>query len=267
MTTKRPCLDEAGGIVACPAYADTSQASATALSLTGLVTGSTTPTTASNDGTQPNVTNTAHPLISVLPPAVQTIVNVGVLTQIAQSNNDGTSAACSGATGTNGTVLIGGPTGCDVTAGDPGGVTVKLGALNVLTAGAIIGACNANSDGTTSGHARFINASAVNGLVNVPLLDNPAPNTVVVGLAPVLSITQNVQTMSPSGSIQVTALQLTLLGTGQVVNIGQVTCGPNANTGSISSFPVKGLPIAGGIVVLAGGVLVYRRRRNAHAAL
>jgi hypothetical protein len=250
-------------MAAAPAFADTSQASATAVQLSGLLSGSTGVTSATNDGTQPTVTNSATPLLSLL--GTQSLVSAGALTQVAQATNTGTSTACAGATGAGGLISVGQPGQCNVTAGT-GAVSVA----GVLTANAIVASCSATSSGTRTGSATLAGVTALAGGITIPV--NPAANTVIT--VPLLAtITLNGQTLNPDGSITVTALKVDLVNvipgqpSLQSLTIGHVTCGPNAKTSPIPTFPLKGLPVAGGVVALAGGAVYYRRRRAASKAV
>jgi hypothetical protein len=120
---------------------------------------------------------------------------------------------------------------------------------------------------------------------------NPGPNTTInlaLGTTNILTLILNKQdTTTVPGQITVTALDLTLLsggltalnnvpllgpalltllnlnvGNGGVhITIGTVTCGPNAAAVVTPTIPAKGLPIAGGIVVLVGGAAYLGRRR------
>lgn len=126
---------------------------------------------------------------------------------------------------------------------------------------------------------------------------NPGPNTTVslsLGTLNILTLILNQQTTAPNGQLTVTALNLTLLGStlsqinsipivgplllnllgliqggslitlpagGLNLTIGTVTCGPNAIAPVSSTLPGKGLPIAGGVVVLVAGAAYLGRRR------
>lgn len=263
---------------ATPAAADTSTASAQAaevdvLSLDVVNTGT---ATATNSGPpQPRVDAGSSQPVGVL--GGQTLLVAGLLVQRAVADPDGTSAACAGAVGPNGTIQIGQSDDCIVTT-SPGGVKL-LGAVPILgiatgallSADAIYATCNASSTGPTTGSATVLNGvlggSLLGGILTggTPIAVNPGPNTVlnVLGIA----ITLNKQVTLPNGALEVTALDADLsplgLDLGQVT-IGKVTCGPNAVTPVIPVVPADGLPLAAGIVMLAmagSAVVVIRRRR------
>src|SRR5438270_12685975 len=85
---------------ATPALADTSQATANAitanLGTSGLL--NTGTCAATSNGTTATQTGSCSPSISLL--NGQTVITAGVLTQTAVANNNGTSAACAGLLGT-----------------------------------------------------------------------------------------------------------------------------------------------------------------------
>lgn len=278
--------------VASPALADTSQSSAQAakITLANLNVVDTGTATASNAGPpQARVDNGTSSPLSVL--GSQTLVVAGVLPQRAVADPDGTSAACAGAVGPNGTIQIGQSDDCVVTT-SPGGVKL-LGAVPVLGVGgpalvsadAIYATCKASSTGAPTGTSTLVNATLgglltpasggglLGGLLGgvlggvlsggTPISANPAPNTTLNVLGIVITI--NKQSLS-AGKLTVTALDVDLsplnLALGHV-SLGTVTCGPNAVTEAVPAIPVKGLPIAAGIVVmfLAGTAFVIHRRR------
>ncbi|HEU5152800.1 MAG TPA: choice-of-anchor P family protein [Iamia sp.] len=243
---------------ASPAGADTSAAAATAQRIAGTPFPETA--TASNDGTQGTVTSgTGAP--TALPD--NDVVGAGALGQIAVANDDGTSAACAGLIAPSSEIAIA-PNGvCD-----PGttasGVTLDLGGLLALNAGSITAECTASSTGEPTGRARLANAGVTSlGIAVVALDSDPAPNT-VVGVQGVLDLTLNGQTVNPDGSITVTALSFSLLGQG-LIEIGQVTCGPNEVAAPIPLVPAEGHPLAGAVLLLGGALLVLHRRRQTPA--
>jgi hypothetical protein len=266
----------AGGIAlvvlaASPALADTSAATANALNMTlvgGTLADSGT-TTASNDGTTETLTGTQFPALAVL--GSQTVITAGVLGQVARAFNDGTSAACAGVLGQGGTLTVGTNGVCTVVPSAQVSLTLGVVALATIAiqADAIYANCNASSaPQTASGSATLVNARVVSivGPVTTTLLSLPLNPAIGTGLSVpgLLSLTLNAQSSTGPGQIAVSALQLTALsGALASVNIGNVTCGPNAVAPPIPVIPLAGLPIAGGLlaIVVAGGFL-WRRRRN-----
>jgi hypothetical protein len=268
----------AGGVamalfIANPAMADTSQATASALeiSLIGLPAVSSGTFTASNDGITESFTGNNNPSLAVL--GAQTVITAGALPQDARAFTDGTSAACAGVLGAGGTVTIG-PTGtCTSTTAPP--VILTLGVIGLATitleADAIFESCIADSDPSgASALASLVNARIVSTVLGIPttllaLPANPAPNT-GLNIPGVLSLVLNAQTAGP-GSIEGHALTLTALaGTLVSLDIGQVTCGPNAIAPPIPVIPLDGAPIAAAVLVLGtaiGGTVWFRRRRLA----
>jgi len=226
--------------------------------------------TASNDGTTQTTTGNANPALTVL--GTQTLITAGALPQTATANTDGTSAACGGVLGGAGTVVIGADGSCGVTA--PTGVTLGIPAvlpggpaLLAIGANAIIGECQA-----TGGNPPTATASADLALLTVSVLGTaltiPAstpPNT-IVSVPGVATLVLNEQSTSGPGEINVTAFDLTLLGIvggGVHITLGNVTCGPNAQSAPTPIASASSWPIFAGIgaaaVVIGGGVFTWRR--------
>jgi len=281
------------GIGAAPAFAattGTSHATANAIGGTLINTGT---CSASNNGTMTTgattgpCTNTGPTITS---PNGQ-LVTASVLTQAAVANQDGTSAACAGVSGPGGGIIQVGPNlpctfNTSTSAVGGGGVNL-LGGL--LTANAIFATCSATAAGAPTGSSTLANiALGTGGLLGLNTLSGSLPtsagNTTTisvlsalnVNLGSLLQITSNTQT-NTNGTLHVTALTIqvlasnallttlglnTLLTNGLVITIGNVTCGPNAAlAGQTPAFPAKGLPIAGGVLALAGGAAYLGRRR------
>ena len=245
-------------LTALPAAADTSQATASAGNLTlfgqSLIT--TGIFTATNDGTTETTTGAITPPLSIF--GTQNIVSAGGLGQIAQANPDGTSVACAGLISPSGTLQIGTTNPCAPANTVPGGISL-LGGL--ITADAIYAECTANADGTATANANLVGLK-VFGLpftITGPTISIPGIGTLAFGQP---------QTVGVGGSVTETALHIDVLpifAGGASLNIGTVTCGPNAATAPSSAFPTAGLPIAGGIAASALGGVLYFRRRKAQA--
>ncbi len=244
-------------VAATPAGADTSAATATGLFLAGAPIPETV--SASNDGTQPEQVSGGD-TEPTLPD--NDVLGAGALGQIAVARADGTSAACAGLIAPSSEITISANGVCDPGTTDDG-VTLDLAPGLVLNAGAITAECTASSTGEPAGRARIADGAVT--LAGLPLLTlaaDPAPNN-VVGLANILDITLNGQVVNDDGSITVTALAVNLLG-GGLLEVGVVTCGPNQVAGAIPVVPAAGLPIAGGILLAAGGaaLVLHRRQRR-----
>jgi len=243
------------------AFADTSASSAQAINLSiggGSIVNSGTET-ASNPGGSPTVTSGGQPALSVL--GTQSTVTAGVLAQTAVAFGNGSSAACAGLVGAGGQIQIGTDGNCTVSGGGAGGVTLDLPGLVTLTATAILEECSDSSTGTPTAEAQLVDASVdVLGQSAVSLPVNPAAGQQVPAF--LLTLGLNDQSTPQTGEIQATALSLDVLNT-IGLNIGTVTCGPDAVTGVSSVFPPKSLPIAGGTaLILAGTAVVWYRRRQ-----
>ncbi|MCA1691328.1 MAG: choice-of-anchor P family protein [Acidimicrobiales bacterium] len=247
------------------ALADTSGATgqAATVQLLGQPAVSTGQVAASNDGISQTKTGNSTPSLSIL--GVQTILSDGSLFQDAVANNDGTSAACAGIIGANGAIQIGPSQSCLVS-GAPSGVVLNLG-LAVLRADVITAECTASSNGTTTGSATLANARITDPTGSITLLSlpiNPAPNT-GLSLPGIVDLILNKQSSGGPGQLSVTALDLNVLGGLNLarVQLGIVTCGPNAQTGPIPLLSSAGLPVAGGTVLASASVFWFIRRRRA----
>lgn len=152
-----------------------------------------------------------------------------------------------------------GPTSASSTIANP---SVDLGVEN-LTATAITSSCSLDTNtGTVSGNATLANAKTT-GLLPITLAANPGPNT-SVSIPGIASLTLNKQVTAPDGTLTVTALEVTLLGSTQTLDLGVSVC----NAASLAPVPVipgAALPaVAGGLGLLAIGGLGYQltRRRS-----
>jgi hypothetical protein len=247
---------------ATPAFADTSQGTAQALALS-LLGGSLLNTgtqSASNGGTPPATVSSSNPSLSLL--GTQTTITAGVLAQTAIANPDGTSASCAGLVGNGAAIQIGTNGNCAVTGGGAGGVTINLPGALVLTATAILEECQATSSGTAVAEAQLVDAHITllgQPVVSLPL--NPAAGQTIS--AGVLSLNLNSQTTPTAGEITGRAFELNVLNVIDL-QIGNVSCGPDVATVPTSAFPLKSLPIVGGMVLVlaAIGVPWYRRQRR-----
>ena len=89
---------------------------------------SSSPTSATNDGTGSNTEVDAAPAVSVL--ANQSFLQVGAVKEAAEANQDGSSYACAGTASPSAIIQAGAPgTSCSVTDTGTGGVTLDLGQL------------------------------------------------------------------------------------------------------------------------------------------
>lgn len=198
------------------------------------------------------------------------------------------SAACAGVSGTGaGAIQIGPTASCSAT-GTGSGVNL-LG--NILTADAIFATCH-DTGGKPTGASTLVSATVGGPLASLlnslglatglgtlpssPLINTSSPIALsLLGTStPLLTLTLNQQSTT-AGVLTVTALDLKVLpglvnlGLGALsgltagleIKIGTVTCGPNALVPASPALPIKALPIAAGVVVLAaGGAYIGRRR-------
>ncbi len=270
-------------LLAGPASADTSQARATAATVTLLNTSilDTGEVAASNDGTTETVTGQAGTVVL----GGVTLLTAGVLAQDATAETNGTSAACAGAVGSGGSIQVGAALDCTANIGTPDGVTLDLGGallpniipglpaidnLFTLGADAIYAECTATTAGET-GSATLVDANIFLSILGIttptPLDANPGPNT-QINVLNLGVITTNEQINNPDGSLTVNALHIELLPTitgttAADIIIGSVTCGPNAVTAPISLVSGPALPVALTATAAVGAVVFLRRRQTA----
>ena len=318
------------GMVASPASADTSQSSANAaqVKLGGGELLSTGLRTSNFDGTSVTFTGTETPSITLL--EAQDLIGLGALPQKALANTNGSSGACAGAVGKGGLITIGKKGECNFAfgAGDPTpGLSVNLPGLLVVKADAVLEDAYADSSGYTEAHASLLSGDISllstkglplvnglpviggllqNGLLSSVLPKDPAPNTKILDLPGILTITANEQVpnVNGPGSLKATALAVHVLDTTKLndllggllgglglgggkglglsvgnqalatggglvnVNIGTVVVGPDAQTPATPIVPLAGIPIAALIVGFVAYRLwwVPRRRQTATVA-
>lgn len=145
------------------------------------------------------------------------------------------------------------------------GVTAALTALVSLTATAISSSCTFNTNtAVVSGTSTIASGQITLPLSTITLATNPAPNTIVAGLAGIATVTLNAQTVAGDGTLTVTAIQVALLGSTQTLNIGVSVCNA-ADLSPVPVLPGKTMSVtlgAVGLLGLAGAGLQLRRRRQ-----
>jgi hypothetical protein len=166
------------------------------------------------------------------------------------------------------TILTAGTLSASVTSNTATAAVQSLGVgsgipiLAALTASAITSSCLAQSDGT------FVRTASIAGLsvAGTTLATGPiAPNTLFLTTA-LATVTLNEQQAGPiTGSEEVNAIQIKVLGTAETINIASSTCGPFAADTPVASG--KGLALGLGLLgsVGVGYGTVYSRRRKASA--
>lgn len=135
--------------------------------------------------------------------------------------------------------------------------------LGIFSATAVTSSCLAQSDNT------FVLTTSINSLTvgSTTLPAGPiAPNTPFLTIPLIASIVLNEQQAGPvTGSQEVNAIQIKLLGTTQVIDVADSTCGPFTAATPVASGKglVLGLGLLGSVGVGYGAV--YTRRRRAAA--
>jgi hypothetical protein len=149
-------------------------------------------------------------------------------------------------------------------------VSGTLSTLFSLSAESVESSCTFNTNtGLVTGTTTITDGSAMNGLTTIPLTQNPAPNTTVSGLSGVASVTLNAQSTATDGTLTVTAIQISLLGSTQTLNIGTSVCNA-ANLAPVPVLPGKTMSVtlgAAGMLGLGGIGLQLRRRRPGRVAI
>jgi hypothetical protein len=148
-------------------------------------------------------------------------------------------------------------------------VSAALTALATLTASDVSSGCtfDPNTD-MVSGSTVLSSAQITLPTTTITLASSPAPNTVVAGLAGIATVTLNAQSTAGDGTLTVTAIQISLIGSTQTLSLGVSVC----NAADLSPVPVlpgktMGVTLgAAGVLGLAGAGLKLRRRRPAGLA-
>jgi hypothetical protein len=144
-----------------------------------------------------------------------------------------------------------------------------LSALARLTASSVTSSCTFHTNtGTVTGTAGITNGQVTRrGRPTTTLAANPAPNT-TVNIAGLATITLNKQTTAGDGTLTVTAIYVSILGSTQTLSIATSVCNA-ANLAPVPILPGKSLEITlGGLgaLLLAGAAYQLTRRRRAIAA-
>ena len=258
-----------GLATATSAAADTSVATANALTAVVLAgnTVTTGVTSATNSGSQATQTSGPAPAVSVAPS--QSGISTGVLAQTAVARADGSSGACAGLVGAGGTISVGDDGLCNVSGGGTGGVQFTVNNLVVIKADAILATCTATSAGVLTGSVKLLGVSATvlglgGGTTNVSATsaENSGINLSAAGV-PVAQVLTRATTRPGDGSITVNALKVVVLGKTVYTSIGTVTCGANAKTVPTDALPGPAAPLS----AVALAVLGWRFRRPVLHAL
>jgi hypothetical protein len=142
--------------------------------------------------------------------------------------------------------------------------------LGLISAGAITTSCVANANGSFTGTTSIVNLSILGATYNgTTTTQTPLTITVPGGIASASVIVDqqiaNAGPNPPAGSETVNgvAIQFTVAGATETVDIASATCGPYTSGVPVASF--KGMGIGLGALSLfgAGVGTVYVRRRNA----
>ena len=147
-------------------------------------------------------------------------------------------------------------------------VVADLTPLVHLDARVVTSSCSFDPNtGTVSGTSSILGGD-IAGLVSLPLLTNPAPNTMIT-VPGIADITLNRQTVAPDGTLTVDAVYVSLLRRAQTITLATSVCN-DASLAPVPVLPGMALPIGLGAIALLGlgglGYQVSRRRRAASEA-
>jgi hypothetical protein len=148
-------------------------------------------------------------------------------------------------------------------------VSAGLSAISTLSATAVSSSCTySTSTGTVSGTTSITDGTVT--LLGSPTIDldaSPTPNE-SVAVDDLATVTLNKQTVAADGTLTVTAIYVSLVGSLQTLSLGVSVC--NAADLPVSMLPGKAMPFALGglgVLLIAGvGYRVTRRNRLAPAA-
>jgi hypothetical protein len=168
------------------------------------------------------------------------------------------SANIAGLLTTGAATATAGPTSASETINNVSGT---LSALASLTATSVTSSCSLNTNtGVVSGTATITNGAVATRLRTITLAANPSVNQ-SVRVAGIARITLNRQTTSADGTLTVTAIFVSLLGSTQTLSIGTSVC----NAASLAPVPVlpgMALPLTMGGLALAATVVTVRTLRR-----
>lgn len=144
-------------------------------------------------------------------------------------------------------------------------VGVTLSAIAALTADAAGSSCTFDTDtATVSGTTTLTNAAFTMRDFPTALAASPAPNT-TVSIPGMATLTLNAQATAGDGTLTVTALQVSLLGSNQTLSLGVSVCN-SADLSPVPVLPGKTMTVtlgAAGLLGLAGAGQRLRRRSQA----
>jgi hypothetical protein len=104
------------------------------------------------------------------------------------------------------------------------GLNVAVSALASLSAGTLTSSCSYNpATGAVSASGDVENGTITLLGAPIALSPHPAPNT-TIALPGILSLTLNAQTTAPDGTLTVSALTVSLLGSAETVSIAKSVC-------------------------------------------
>jgi hypothetical protein len=147
------------------------------------------------------------------------------------------------------------------------GIRGILSVLARLTASSVTSSCSFNTNtGLVTGTAAITNGEVNRPGSSTSLAANPAPNTKIT-VAGLVTITLNRQTKASDGTLTVTAIFVSLLGSTQRLSLGVSVCNA-ASLAPVPILPGMALPATlGGLVLLLAAGAAYQLSRRRRLAL
>ncbi|MGH3407306.1 MAG: choice-of-anchor P family protein [Streptosporangiaceae bacterium] len=175
------------------------------------------------------------------------------------------SASITGLLTTGAATATAGPTSASEVVHNISGI---LSVLARLTASSVTSSCSFNTNtGLVTGTAGITNGQVTRpGSPTTTLTSNPSPNTKIT-LAGLAAITLNRQAKASDGTLTVTAIFVSLLGSTQRLSLGVSVCNA-ANLAPVPILPGMALPTTlGGLVLLLAAAAAYQLSRRRRLAL
>jgi hypothetical protein len=143
-------------------------------------------------------------------------------------------------------------------------ISAALSSLVTLSASNVASSCTFHENtGLVSGSTVISSGQIALPSSTIILASSPARNTVVAGLGGIATVVLNSQSTAPDGTLTVTAIKISLIGSSQTLSLGVSVCNA-ANLAPVPVLPGKTMPVtlgAAGMLGLAGAGLQLRRRR------
>lgn len=136
---------------------------------------------------------------------------------------------------------------------------VLLSQYSALNLSAVTATCTFDpTTDTVSGTTSIVNGRIYLLDNTIYLLPDPGPNTTVLGLTGIATVTLNQQVTNPDGSLTVDGIVIHLLGRTQNIVLSSATCRKAPVLGT--PIMAEGFAIGGGVLILLGVAVFFGRR-------